>query len=114
LLVGPLLTFSLSRVLGRFSNSAAALIASRRMNATPGATFRSVSGLVVAVFVVTVFAGSANSVADDAIVNYRPGYLPSDALVALLGGNDPSDRRRTCGRPWPSKPPSRSWRCSAW
>jgi hypothetical protein len=94
-LIGPVLTYWLSRLLNRFSSSAATLIASRRISSTPSATFRSVSGLVVAVFVVTVFAGSASSVAGETKLDDKPGILPSDALAALLGGNDASAEAAT-------------------
>jgi hypothetical protein len=89
-MIGPVLTYWLSGLLNRYSGSAATLIASRRISSTPSATFRSVSGLVVAVFVVTVFAGSASSVAGETKLEAKPGILPSDALAALLDGNDAS------------------------
>ncbi len=64
---GPWLTTCVSRIAARLSGSAAGVIASSRIQRHPNATFRSVSGLVLAVFTVSVFAGSASSVleADD-------------------------------------------------
>jgi len=64
---GPWLTYCASRIAARFSGSASGVIASSRIQRHPNATFRSVSGLVLAVFTVSVFAGSASSVleADD-------------------------------------------------
>lgn len=71
---GPWLTLLVSRTGARRARGAAAVIASNRIQRTPAATFRSVSGLVVAVFVVSVFAG-ASSVIDN---------RPAPAAVAGL------------------------------
>ncbi|MCC6704892.1 MAG: ABC transporter permease [Thermomicrobiales bacterium] len=64
---GPWLTNCASRLAARFAGSAAGVVAASRIRRHPEATFRSVSGLVLAVFTVTVFAASASSVleADD-------------------------------------------------
>jgi hypothetical protein len=88
-LIGPYLTFWLSRILIRMSSSAATLIAGRRISATPSATFRSVSGLVVAVFVVTVFAGSSSAIADDSVLADEPGVMPQNTLISFVGGQNP-------------------------
>ncbi|CAN5713777.1 hypothetical protein BH09CHL1_BH09CHL1_13320 [soil metagenome] len=88
-LIGPYLTFWLSRLLCRVSGSAATLIAGRRISATPSATFRSVSGLVVAVFIVTVFAGAASAVADDPAPKEGPGMMPSHMLMTMTGSQNP-------------------------
>jgi hypothetical protein len=53
---GSWLTGLAARLLARFSRSPAALLASRRMADDPRGAFRSVSGLVLAVFVGTFFA----------------------------------------------------------
>lgn len=94
-LIGPFLTLMLSRLLIRFSGSAATLIASRRISATPSATFRSVSGLVVAVFIVTVFAGSASAVSNEGELANGPGVMPENALVIMLGGANLSPQTAT-------------------
>jgi hypothetical protein len=54
---GPWLTAQAGRVLVRFSAGAAALLAARRLGDNPNAAFRSVRGLVLAVFLGTVLAG---------------------------------------------------------
>ncbi|MGN6681228.1 MAG: FtsX-like permease family protein, partial [Streptosporangiaceae bacterium] len=54
---GPWLTAKAARLLSRFSSGAFALLASRRLSDNPRAAFRSVRGLVLAVFLGTVLAG---------------------------------------------------------
>src|SRR5690606_241935 len=54
-LIGPWLTYHGARLVSRFASTAESVIASSRIRATPASTFRSVSGLVVAVFMVSVF-----------------------------------------------------------
>ena len=58
--IGPWLTRLVSRIGLRQARSAAGVIAASRIQRTPVATFRSVSGLVIAVFVVSVFAGGSS------------------------------------------------------
>jgi ABC-type antimicrobial peptide transport system permease subunit len=82
--IGPWLTLALSSLLYRLSRSAAPLIAGRRISSAPEATFRAVSGLVVTIFVITVFAGSAGAIAGDTKIVDRPGLLPSDAISVSL------------------------------
>jgi hypothetical protein len=53
---GSWLTMQAARALARFSRGAAALLASRRLADNPKAAFRSVSGLVLAVFVGSLLA----------------------------------------------------------
>jgi hypothetical protein len=54
---GPWLTAEGARLFGRFSGGASSLLAARRLGDNPKAAFRSVSGLVLAVFLGTVLAG---------------------------------------------------------
>ncbi|MCW5718902.1 MAG: FtsX-like permease family protein [Bauldia sp.] len=82
--VGPWLTFHLSGLVARRAGSAAGLIAGSRIRATPGATFRSVSGLVIAVFMVTVFSTAAGGVIQSIRVNAVDGTLPLDALFTYV------------------------------
>jgi hypothetical protein len=55
---GTWLTMQAARLLARFSPGASSLLASRRMADNPKVAFRSVSGLVLAVFVGTLLAGA--------------------------------------------------------
>jgi ABC-type antimicrobial peptide transport system permease subunit len=54
---GPWLTAQAARLLSRLSSGASALLAARRLSDNPRAAFRSVRGLVLAVFLGTVLAG---------------------------------------------------------
>ncbi len=54
---GPWLTAQAARAFARFMQGASALLAARRLADNPKAAFRSVSGLVLAVFLGTVVAG---------------------------------------------------------
>ncbi len=54
---GPWLTAAAARLFGRFLTGASSLLAARRLADNPKAAFRSVSGLVLAVFLGTVVAG---------------------------------------------------------
>jgi hypothetical protein len=55
---GTWLTMQASRLLARFASGPSSLLAARRMADNPKAAFRSVSGLVLAVFVGTFIAGA--------------------------------------------------------
>lgn len=90
--IGPWLTRAVSQVGARYAGSAATVIASGRIQRTPVATFRSVSGLVIAVFVVSVFAGASSVIqsADEPVA--RPGLLQPTSLHATIGqGQNPAD-----------------------
>lgn len=56
-IAGPWLTAQAARLLGRLAAGAAPLLAARRLGDNPKAAFRSVSGLVLAVFLGTIVAG---------------------------------------------------------
>lgn len=53
---GPWLTMQLTRILARFARSAPSLLAARRLSDNPKAAFRTVNGLILAVFVGSVFS----------------------------------------------------------
>ena len=57
LVAGPWITAQAARLLRRFASGAAPLLAARRLADNPKLAFRSVSGLVLAVFLGTVVAG---------------------------------------------------------
>jgi hypothetical protein len=57
LIAGPWLTMAGSRVMARHTRRPAALIAARRLSDNPRAGFRSISGLVLALFVTSVAVG---------------------------------------------------------
>ncbi|MCU1516785.1 MAG: hypothetical protein JWQ75_1506 [Pseudarthrobacter sp.] len=89
--VGPWLTRLVSRLGLRQARSAAAVIAASRIQKTPVATFRSVSGLVIAVFVVSVFAGASSIIESTEAPPARPGLLQPTSLHATVGtGHTPA------------------------
>ncbi|HEY2427815.1 MAG TPA: FtsX-like permease family protein, partial [Acidimicrobiales bacterium] len=57
LVAGPWLTMSGSRLMARRANRPAGLIAGRRLSDNPRAAFRSVSGLIIALFITTTAVG---------------------------------------------------------
>lgn len=93
---GPWLTFRGARALARWSRGSASLLASRRLEDNPKGAFRSVSGLVLAVFVGTgiailapalTFAQSpttANSLTNVLRQQYGPQLSPEKA-AELIG-----------------------------
>jgi hypothetical protein len=64
-LSGPWLTAMVARGVGRFGRRAPSLLAARRLEDNPAAGFRAISGLVLAVFVGTVFSGMASTMLAD-------------------------------------------------
>ncbi|MCD0449643.1 FtsX-like permease family protein [Actinocorallia sp. API 0066] len=82
--VGPWLTLLAGRLLERRAGGAASVIAGGRIRATPAATFRAASGMVVAVFTVAVFAGSASSVDQVTTPDAGPGLSPVGSLFASV------------------------------
>ncbi|MET3948901.1 ABC-type antimicrobial peptide transport system permease subunit [Arthrobacter sp. UYCu512] len=89
--IGPWLTRLVSRIGLRQARSAAGVIAASRIQKTPVATFRSVSGLVIAVFVVSVFAGGSSIVESTEVRPARPGLLQPTSLHATISsGHTPA------------------------
>ncbi len=89
---GPWLTMACTRLLALRSGRAATLIATRRLADNPAAAFRAVSGLILAVFIGTVFvAGTATAASGTALgddpaaattVIARPTGAPLPAITA--------------------------------
>ncbi|WP_166791788.1 FtsX-like permease family protein [Cryobacterium frigoriphilum] len=84
LVAGPYLTLLAGGIMARRSKTAAGVIAGNRIRRTPVATFRSVSGLVVAVFMVSVFAGAATTADQGVAPGDGPGLLPVSTLIQYL------------------------------
>jgi hypothetical protein len=71
---GPWLTMAGSRILARRTSRPAALIAGRRLADNPRAAFRSISGLILALFVTSVAVGITTTIlADQAAPSQRTG-----------------------------------------
>jgi hypothetical protein len=94
IVAGPYLVWRTSLFLSRRINSAAGVVAVNRVRRAPAATFRSVSGLVVALFMVSVFAGAASTATEDSTVTDSPGLLPVTSLSASLDPVRPPDPAR--------------------
>ncbi|UKA50478.1 ABC transporter permease [Arthrobacter sp. FW305-123] len=89
--IGPWLTQTVSRVGARQARSAAAVIAASRIQRTAVATFRSVSGLVIAVFVVSVFAGASSVIESTDAPMARPGLMqPTSVHATIAPGQGPA------------------------
>ena len=73
-IAGPWLTMVGSRVLARRTSSPATLIAGRRLGDNPRAAFRSISGLILALFITSVAVGITTTIlADHGAPSDRPG-----------------------------------------
>ena len=99
-LAGPWLAAAVSRFGARRANDAAGVLAMRRIARHPRATFRSVSGLVLALFVVTVFAvGTTTEIVDEVADVPATELVPADALVTNLGFEaDEAEQERALAR----------------
>lgn len=69
MLAGPWLTAKLAAVMARAARRPPLLLAARRLHDNPSAGFRSISGLVVAAFVTSVFSGLTPAVVGQANTN---------------------------------------------
>ena len=81
IVAGPWLTMAGARLVARRANRPASLIAARRLADNPRASFRSVSGLVLALFVTSVAVGVMGSIAAD---RHPPGRGPNVASLFTL------------------------------
>jgi len=82
--IGPWMTRMASTVGLHWARSAPTVIAASRIRRTPVAVFRSVSGLVIAVFMVSVFAGGISAVETVETPQVRPGLLPPTSVYAVV------------------------------
>ncbi|MGX5358167.1 FtsX-like permease family protein [Kocuria sp. KH4] len=93
--IGPWLTVLASRIGLARASGAAGVIAAGRIRRTPVATFRAVSGLVVAVFMVSAFAGASSAVDQADLPPARPGLLlPTSVYAHLSDRTDPAEAAR--------------------
>jgi hypothetical protein len=97
--VGPWLCLVAGRALARSSRRLPGLLAARRIAGDPRATFRAVSGVVLAAFAVTYSASLADSTISDepsaiggtgelrpGVVEVVTGVVPGDVVAPLLAG----------------------------
>lgn len=92
--IGPWLIWLLGGWCAPRMSSAAAVIAMNRIYRTPAGTFRSVSGLVLAVFMASFFAGAASAATPLATPEERAGLLPLDGMYTTLTEDADADAIR--------------------
>lgn len=90
LAAGPVLTRLAARLATPAARGAVGVIALGRIREHPRQTFRSVSGIVIAVFLASTFAGAATTV-DRADITEGSDYLDPSTLVVALAGITPAD-----------------------
>ena len=88
---GPLLTSWSARLARRGARSAAQVISLGRLAQHPRAAFRAVGGLVIAVYVVTLFAVAITAAVGTAVPTQGAGYLSTTTLYTIARPSDPSD-----------------------
>lgn len=87
-IAGPFITRQMARIGMRRARRASTVIAFNRIARFPKVSFRTVSGMVVAIFMVTVFAIGITSVAGLRTVNEDPNHLPTSIVTAFTGKTD--------------------------
>lgn len=87
---GPVLTYWIARIAARRAHRTAGVIAMNRVQQHPRATFRAVSGLIAAVFLVSVFSAGITSVAEESLTE-DSAHLSPATLIALLSPPPPDD-----------------------
>ncbi len=93
-IAGPWITRVVSASFRSVASNAPSVVAAGRLAKHPRATFRSVAGLVVAVFIVSVFAGSASAISEITAPRDAPGVLDSAALEVSVGPGVDADQVR--------------------
>lgn len=81
--VGPMITHGIARIAHKRARSAEGLMAYARIQRHPRQIFRAVSGVVIAVFLVSLFMAGVTSVREGAVVRGE-GDLASDVLIVGL------------------------------
>lgn len=106
---GPWLTMGAARLSARFTGSPATLLAARRLSADPKTAFRSVTGIVLAVFIGTAIAGIIPAViagqraAGDGTLNqvlrvtFAQGSTPNGEPLSAQEGEQLLERLRAYG-----------------
>lgn len=87
---GPVLTYWIARVAARRTHRTAGVIAMNRIQQHPRATFRAVSGLVAAVFLVSFFSAGITTRAEESPTEDSE-YLSTSTLVAWFRPPPPDD-----------------------
>lgn len=88
---GPVLTYRIAQIAARGARGTAGVIAMNRIRQHPRATFRAVSGLVAAVFLVSVFSAAITTAISDSPSAQGSEQLSSSILVAGLDSPPQAD-----------------------
>lgn len=96
-LAGPWLTRTTASAFARFARSASGVVAAGRLRRHPRSTFRSVAGLVVAVFLVSTLAGVVSSITRVASAVEDEGMLALDTVLAYTDAEH-ADAMNTAAR----------------
>ncbi|MCU1487402.1 MAG: putative rane protein [Actinomycetia bacterium] len=91
---GPWLTVLAARVVGRFGRRPTSLLAGRRLEADPATGFRAVSGLVLAVFVASVFSGTTPAFVAEGGGRIAGLVAPSTLVAPVPDGTSEADAGR--------------------
>ncbi len=86
MVAGPWLTMVGARLLTKVAKHGATLIASRRLSDNPGRAFRAISGLILTVFVGTVFVGVVGTAINTRGAALDPISLPPGAVSQWCDG----------------------------
>lgn len=81
LIAGPYLTFLTSRIAAQHARSASGVIAFNRIRRLPRTTFRSVSGLVIALFLVSVFSTAVTTIEQTTALTDDDEHLSMSILI---------------------------------
>ncbi len=100
-IAGSWVTRVTSKTYGKLARSASGVVAAGRLARHPRATFRSVAGVVVAVYVVSVFAGLVSSVTGQTGLRDTPGLLVSSAVLATADNPEQADAMAAAARTVP-------------
>ena len=87
MVAGPWLTYVGGRLLGALARRDSTLIAARRLGSDPRRGFRAISGLVMAVFMGTVFVSMIATAVQDGTGTFRPLELPAGTVVKQFAGS---------------------------
>ncbi|WP_018253659.1 ABC transporter permease [Salinispora mooreana] len=85
---GPVLTYWIARIAARGAHRTAGVIAMNRIQQHPRATFRAVSGLVAAIFLVSVFSAGITTVAEESLTEDSAHLSPTTLIASLSSPPD--------------------------
>ena len=85
---GPWLTLMGARLLARGARRDSTLIAARRLSGDPRRAFRAISGLILAVFVGTVFVGIVGTAVQNGAGSFHPRSFAGGTLIQSFDGTE--------------------------